>query len=88
MNEELIQELILLHLYNKSNHLDNIQIVKHNNGYLFNYTSLHFTYFGHRVEIRIYNSTFIKIKIDDSPGVVKDNLTGVRNYIDSLDYRY
>lgn len=88
MNVETLQELILLYLYNKSYHLNNLQVVQYNDGLLFKYTSIHFYYCGHEIEIRIYNSNFIKIKIDNTPGVIKDTLSSVRDYIDSVNYRY
>ena len=83
MNVETLQDLILLHINNKTTYLSNVHVVKHSNS-LFKYTSLHFKYNGIDVEIKIYNSSFIQIKIDNNLGKVCDSLSNVRFEIDKL----
>jgi hypothetical protein len=87
MNVETLQELILLYLYTqKSSYLSNVQVVKHTSDLLVKYTSLYFKFDYYNIEIRIYNNSFIKIRVDDNPGIVCNDISGVRSYIDRLSY--
>lgn len=84
MTNETILQLILSYLGKyKNNIFSHIDIIGTNTS-LLQYDSIFFTYNKNKVEIRVYNPQFVKIKIDDSSTEICCCMSSIRNAIDKL----
>jgi len=75
-----IIHLITSYLNTQKNYLDNKpQIVTNTK-----HTCINFIYLGYNIEVCIYNDNFIKLKVDNIPHAICDNIKTFRSEIDRL----
>ena len=75
-----IIHLINAYLKTQKNYLDSKpQVIINNNS-----TVINFVYQGMDIEVCVYNSTFIKLKVDDMPYAICDGIKTFRSEIDKL----
>lgn len=86
MKYDTVTDQIVSYIKNNKFFLDSKIVVSEHRAFL-NYKALNFIFCGNNVEIRIYNSDFIKIKIEKDFGCVCDNVQSVREQIDKLRFR-
>ena len=83
MNIETTTDLILLYLQNhKTKVCGKIGVADYRNN--IPYRSIKFNYIGYDVEIRIYNSSYINVRVDNYPSEVCDSVSTLRSAIDKL----
>ena len=75
-----IVHLINAYLKTQKNYLDTKPHILINT----NSTIINFVYQGMDIEVCIYNSTFIKLKVDNMPYAICDGIKTFRNEIDKL----
>jgi len=87
MNERTVS-MILAFLHNKKSKLfSNVQTYRQD-GYC-PFICIRFCYSGLNVDVYVYNSTFIKLKINDEPHTICDGISSFRDTIYNLDnYNY
>lgn len=86
MHVDTVTELLLSYLNsNYSNYFSAVVVTKNTDG--IGYRSLEFTYNAYLIEVRVYNSQFIKVSVDNEPGKVFDSYSSVRTEIDRLAQR-
>lgn len=84
MNESTVS-LILAFLHNKKSKLfSNVQTSRHEG--LYPYISITFCYSGLDVGVFVYNSTFIKLKVNNQPHTICDGINSFRDTIYRLNY--
>jgi|Laugresu1bdmlbsd_1035121.scaffolds.fasta_scaffold52921_3 hypothetical protein len=84
MNNENLLYLIVSYLETYKNSIFSPVEIVLNGSRIANYHALHFTYFNVPVEIRVYNTQFIKIRVDSKSTEICCCISCVRDAIDNL----
>jgi hypothetical protein len=83
MNIETTTDLILLYLQNhRTKVCGRIGVADHRQ--IIPYRSIKFDYMGYDVEVRIYNPSYINVRVNDFPCEVCDSVSALRSAIDKL----
>lgn len=82
MNKSLLSYHIQSYLHTYSSHISNVYLIEKNEN--FEYTCVCFRYLKHNIEIRIYNDTFIKFRVDGRTIKICSDIHSIRQSIDNL----
>ena len=89
MDTNIVQDLLIAYLSTYNYNVDHVNTSDHKASTLgLDYKSIRFNYYGTKAEIRIYNPSFIKVRVLNTPGMVCDNLVSAKDAIDRLPRRY
>jgi hypothetical protein len=84
MNNENLLYLIVSYLETYKNSIFSPVEITLNGSLIANYHALRFTYFNVPVEIRVYNTQFIKVRVDNKTTELCCCISCVRTAIDNL----